>query len=162
MAAGMKLDRIDLNILSVLQRHGRITKAKLAEAVHLSPSAGLERLRRLERAGIVRGYSADIAVERLAPVSTIFVEITLDQHRAEDFARFETHIQGVPEVVECHALGGGVDYLLKMVARDIADYQAAIDALLAAEIGIGRYFTYVVTKPVKQAPLPLERLVESR
>lgn len=159
MAGPIKLDPIDLKILAVLQHDGRITKSRLAEAVNLSPSAGLERLKRLERAGIVRGYRAEIDAARLAPVSTIFVEITLARHQATDFARFEAHIQEVPELVECHALGGGVDYLVKVVARDIAHYQTVIDGLLEADIGIGRYFTYVVTKPVKQAPLPLRQLV---
>jgi Lrp/AsnC family transcriptional regulator of ectoine degradation len=158
----MKLDGFDLKILSVLQNEGRITKLKLAERIGLSPSPCHERVKRLEAAGYVQGYRALIDLERLFPVTTIFVEITLDTHHARDFERFEAAIQDVPEVVECFAIGGGIDYLVKVVARDLDHYQRLIEDLLARDIGIARYFTYVVTKPIKQAAPSLERLAEGR
>jgi DNA-binding Lrp family transcriptional regulator len=78
----------------------------------------------------------------------------LKQHRYEDFQRFETAIRGVEEIVECYATGGGIDYLLKVVAPDIDAYQRLIDRLLLAEIGIDRYFTYIVTRAVKASFQP--------
>lgn len=153
-----RLDPIDLKILSVLQKEGRLTKAALAERVGLSPTPCWERLRRLEKDGFIRGYRADVAVEKLAPLTTVMVEITLKQHRYEDFERFERQVRRIDEVVECHATGGGIDYLLKIVARDVDTYQRLIDGLLMADIGIDRYFTYVVTRVVKdaqQAPVDL-------
>jgi Lrp/AsnC family transcriptional regulator of ectoine degradation len=147
----MKLDTLDLKILCALQADGRITKLKLAEAVNLSPSACFERMRRLEQQGLITGYHADVDLAKLMRASFIFVEVTLKTHRRVDFQRFEDHINAIPEVLECYAIGGGVDYILKMVATDIAHYQDEIDALLEADIGIDRYFTYIVTKPVKRS-----------
>lgn len=156
----MRLDRRDLRILTVLQADGRITQQALAERVALSPSACHERLRRLEAAGLIGRYRAEVALERLIRAPLVFVEITLERHAAEDFRRFERAVQDIPEVVECHALGGGLDYLLKIAAADLAHYQELIDGLLAADLGIDRYFTYAVTKPVKPfAGYPLERLL---
>jgi Lrp/AsnC family transcriptional regulator, regulator of ectoine-degradation genes len=144
-----KLDRIDLKILDVLSRDGRITKLRLAEVVNLSPAACWERLRRLESDGIIAGYGARINLERLGPVTTILVEVTLRSHRREDFRRFEATIAAEPEIVACDATGGGVDYVLRVVTTGIEAYQALVERLLAAEIAIDTYFTYVVTKRVK-------------
>lgn len=155
----MKLDAIDLKILATLQQHGRITKTALAERVNLSPTPCWERLKRLEKAGLIRGYHAEIALDRLASFTTVLVEVTLKQHRFEDFGRFEETMRETPEVVECQAIGGGVDYLLKVVVPDIDAYQRLIDRLLVADVGIDRYFTYVVTREVKAAAQPPVALV---
>ena len=155
----LRLDPIDLKILSVLQSEGRITKLALAERVNLSPTPCWNRLKRLEKAGFIRGYRADLALERLAAFTTLLVEITLKQHRYEDFARFEKAVAGIDEIVECFATGGGVDYILKVVTPDIDRYQRLIDSLLIAEIGIDRYFTYIVTRPVKTAAQPPVSLI---
>lgn len=152
----MKLDKIDLRILSVLQRDGRITKLKLAEAVHLSPAASWERLRRLETAGVIRGYTARIDMEQIARRVTVLVELTLKSHRQTDFQLFEAAVAREPSIVSCHATGGGIDYMLKVIAPDIDAYQRTIDRLLTSEVGIDRYFTYVVTKTVKDSPEPAE------
>jgi len=150
-----RLDAIDLKILATLQAEGRITKAALAEAVNLSPTPCWERLKRLEQSGLIRGYHAEIDLEKLgAAATTILVEIVLKQHRYEDFQRFETAIRKVDEIVECYATGGGIDYLLKVVAPSIDAYQRLIDRLLLAEIGIDRYFTYIVTRAVKASFQP--------
>jgi Lrp/AsnC family transcriptional regulator of ectoine degradation len=158
----MKLDAYDIRILATLQRDGRITKLKLAEQIGLSPSPCWERMKRLQEAGYIRGFHADVDVAKVVRITTVFVEVTLASHGAEDFARFEAAVQDVPEIVECQAIGGGADYIMKVVTTDIEAYQALIDRLLAERVGIGRYFTYIVTKPVKcpqGAPLPhlLER-----
>jgi len=147
-----KLDDIDVRILATLQREGRITKAGLAERVHLSPTPCWARLKRLEKAGLIRGHHADIRLERLANFTVVLVEITLKQHSFQEFERFETAMQRTPEVIECLATGGGIDYLLKVVVPDIDAYQRLIDSLLVAEVGIDRYFTYVVTRSVKDGP----------
>ena len=111
------LDRIDLQILAILQREGRISKAELAERVGLSPSTCHERMRRLQKQKAILSYHANVNLRAIAHTQTFFVEVTLKTHRAYDFRRFESFIAKVPEIVECHALGGGIDYLVKVVAR---------------------------------------------
>ena len=158
--AALKLDAIDLKILDAIQRDGRITKLKLAEQVGLSPTPCWMRLRKLEKAGIVSGYHARVAIRTLAPVATVLMEVTLGSHRQADFYRFERVIRDLPEIVACWSVGGGVDYLLKVMARDVDAYQRLVDGLLEREIGIDRYFTYIVTKTVKEeVVLPVARLL---
>jgi len=144
-----KLDAIDIKILEAIQRDGRITKLALAEQVGLSPTPCWMRLRKLEKAGIVSGYHARIAMRVVAPVATVLMEVTLASHRQADFDRFERVIRDIPEIVACWSVGGGVDYVLKVMARDIDAYQRLVDSLLEREIGIDRYFTYIVIKTVK-------------
>ncbi|MFP3554069.1 Lrp/AsnC family transcriptional regulator [Paraburkholderia sp. SIMBA_049] len=146
----MKLDRYDLAILRILARDGRITKSRLAEEVNLSISPAWERVRRLEESGLIRGYRTDVDWAKAFKGSRIIVEVTLARHTAHDMRRFEERVASAPEVVQCHATGGGVDYFLHVVARDIDHYQRFIDSLLTDEVGIERYFTYVVTKVVKE------------
>jgi Lrp/AsnC family transcriptional regulator of ectoine degradation len=148
----MKLDRYDLAILRILARDGRITKSRLAEEVNLSISPAWERVRRLEESGLIRGYRADVDWTAAFKGSRIVVEVTLARHTAPDMRRFEARVADAPEVVQCYATGGGVDYVMQVMSRDIDHYQRFIDALLTAELGIERYFTYIVTKVVKNAP----------
>lgn len=157
----MRLDATDLRILAVLQRDGRITKLRLAEAVGLSPTPCWLRLRKLEEAGLITGYAARLAPRRIAPFASVIVSVTLESHRQADFDRFEAAVLARPEVVSLWSVGGGVDYFLRVVAADIEAYQALIDSLLAANIGIDRYFTYVVTKTLRDGgPFPLEVLAQ--
>jgi Lrp/AsnC family transcriptional regulator of ectoine degradation len=146
----VRLDPIDLRILDAIQRDGRITKLALAEKVGLSPTPCWMRLRKLEKAGIVSGYHAKIAMRAVAPIATVLVEVTLGSHRQADFDRFERVIKDIPEIVACWSVGGGVDYVLRVMARDIDAYQRLVDGLLEREIGIDRYFTYIVTRTVKE------------
>lgn len=156
----MRLDDRDIKILTILQEEGRITKQALAEQVALSHSACLERLHRLEKSGLIRGYRAEVVLEQITPCVAVYVEVTLARHQAADFATFEQAIAEVPEVVACDAIGGGIDYLMKVMACDIGHYQELMDCLLERDIGIGTYFTYIVTKSVKSlAPLPLRALL---
>jgi Lrp/AsnC family transcriptional regulator of ectoine degradation len=158
--AGVRLDAIDLRILDAIQRDGRITKLKLADMVGLSPTPCWMRLRKLQEAGIVSGYHAKVSVRAIAPVALVLMEVTLRTHRQADFDRFERVIRDLPEIVACWSVGGGVDYLLKVMTRDIDAYQRLVDGLLEREIGIDRYFTYIVTKTVKEeAALPLTELL---
>lgn len=152
----MKLDRYDLKILEILARDGRITKSRLAECINLSVSPCWERVKRLEKAGIIEGYGARINARVLVKRTPVWVQVELKAHNAESFQRFERVVRETPEVTECVAVGGGVDYLLKVEADSIDAYQRLIDGWLTSEVGIERYFTYIVTKQVKQAPPPLE------
>lgn len=157
----VRLDARDIKILSILQREGRIPKAALAERVNLSATPCWERLRRLEEAGIIESYGARISLKALGPLTIVFVQIELESHRSEDFTRFEQAISGIPEVVECWGVGGGIDYFCKVIVRTLEDYQALIESMLTRQIGIKRYYTYVVTMPVKNEPIPVELLLSA-
>ncbi len=145
----MKLDARDLAILRVISTEGRISKTALAERVGLSPTPCWDRLNRMERAGLIEGYRAEIALRKLGPHVTVFVAAELSDHTAARFRSFEAEIARHDEITQCWALGGGFDYLLQIITRDIDAYQRLIDGLLDARIGLARYYTYVVTKPVK-------------
>ncbi|NHQ75171.1 Lrp/AsnC family transcriptional regulator [Roseovarius gahaiensis] len=150
----MKLDARDLQILRVLSAEGRITKADLAAKVGLSASPCWERLRKLEQAGIIEGYNARINLRKLGPHVTVFVAAELADHTPASFRAFEDSVQRYEEITACWALGGGFDYLMQIVTTDIDSYQRLIDEMLEARIGLARYFTYIVTKPVKSPGLP--------
>jgi Lrp/AsnC family transcriptional regulator of ectoine degradation len=156
----VKLDKIDLRILRALQEDGRITKLNLAARANLSAAACWERLRRLEEAGVISGYSAGIDAAKIGRFTTVLVEIMLKSHRQSDFLRFEAVARREEAIVGCDAVGGGVDYLLRIVAPDIDAYQRLIDRLLSEDLGIDRYFTYVVTKTIKASGFPLQILDE--
>ncbi|WP_434664884.1 Lrp/AsnC family transcriptional regulator [Paraburkholderia sp. A3BS-1L] len=145
----MKLDRYDLAILRILAHDGRITKSRLAEEINLSISPAWERVKRLEEGGVIRGYRADIDWVAAFKGSRVVVEVTLARHTAHDMRRFEERVARAPQVVQCHATGGGVDYVMHVMSRDIDHYQRFIDSLLGDELGIEKYFTYIVTKVVK-------------
>ena len=155
----LKLDDRDLKMIAILREEGRISKADLARRVNLSAAPCWERLKRLEEAGIITGYHAEVALKKLGPHIVVFMAAELESHRGEDFQKFERSLARYDEIVACWAVGGGFDYILQIVTRDIDSYQRLVDQLLEARVGLARYFTYVVTKPVKQsATLPLEML----
>lgn len=149
------LDDRDIRILQILGREGRISKTALAQRVNLSATPCWERLKRLEAAGLIRGYRAEVALERLGPSVTIFVVVEIENHRSTDFAAFERAAQADDCITGCWSIGGGFDYLLQIVTRDIDGYQRLMDGLLAREVGVKRYFTYIVMKAVKNVPPPL-------
>lgn len=152
------LDDRDLKILAVLSREGRLSKTELAERVNLSATPCADRLKRLERAGLITGYGARVDIARLGPSISVFVMVELDAHKAASFQTFEQAVAAVPEITGCWALGGGYDYLLRVVARDIDAYQRLIDRLLEAPTGMRRYFSYVVTKEIRDLPPPVDLL----
>lgn len=159
MNPAAKLDRLDLRILCQLQQNGRITNVDLADAVGLSPSPCLIRVKRLEQAGYIAGYGAHIRLEKLGDTLTVFTEVTLADHRREDFTRFESSIRGVDEILECHLVSGGYDYLLRFTTRGVNHYQAVVEDLLERNIGIEKYFSYIVIKsPFIKQHYPIERL----
>jgi len=146
------LDAADIRILSAIQKHGQLSKIKLAEIVNLSPTPCWARLNRLKTAGFIRGYRGVIALDRLGDFTQVIVTVALTHHRKSDFDRFETHIRALDEVTECIATGGGTDYVMKVVSPNLAAFQTLMESLLAAELGIERYMTYIVTREVKSAP----------
>jgi len=150
----LKLDDRDLKILSVLSAEGRLPKADLARKVNLTPTPLWERLKRLEDAGIIRGYRAEIALAKIAPHVEVFVTVELEGHTPAHFRAFEAAIARFDGIIAAWSLGGGIDYLLHVVARDIDAYQRLVDTLLQSRAGIARYFTYVVTKAVKSPGAP--------
>lgn len=155
-----KLDAIDIKILGEIQANARITNVDLADRVGLSPSPCLQRLKRLQASGLLRRYEGVVDLGRLTEVVTVFTEITLADHRREDFERFERALEAEPTVLECHLVSGGFDYLVKFVARQIRHYQEVIEGLLAADLGITKYFSYIVIKtPVAARPPKLSLYV---
>lgn len=153
------LDNRDLEILRILSREGRISKTELARRVNLSPTPCWERLKRLQESGLIRGYRAEIALSALGPSVTVFVTIELERHKAEDFRAFEAEMARRDEVVACWALGGGFDYILQVVTADVDVYQRFIDDLLRADLGLSRYFTYIVTSTIKEGAPPFSLLI---
>ncbi|MEO5740082.1 MAG: Lrp/AsnC family transcriptional regulator [Vicinamibacterales bacterium] len=152
----MKLDRIDIRILAELQKNCRLTNNDLADRVNLSASPCLMRLKKLRSAGLIRGFAAEIDLAQLADVLTVFTEMTLAKHRPEDLARFVAVLAEIDNVVECHLVSSGYDYLVKFNTCGIAGYQEIIENLLDMNIGLKRYFSYVVFKtPIMPRQLPV-------
>ena len=152
------LDATDIRILSAVQKHGQLSKTQLAEMVNLSPTPCWARLTRLKAAGFIRGYRAEIALDRLAYITRVIVTVSLTHHRKQDFDRFEAHIRGVDDITHCIATGGGTDYVMTVLTPNLAAFQTLMDSLLAAELGIERYMTYIVTREVKSESPNLEKL----
>jgi DNA-binding Lrp family transcriptional regulator len=158
-----KLDRIDLKILAQLQKSGRITNVELADAVGLSPSPCLTRVKRLEQAGYIVGYGAQINLQKLGEFVTVFTEVTLEDHKSSDFVRFESKIRNIDEVIECHLVSGGYDYLLKFVTPGLTHYQTVIEGMLEGNLGIEKYFSYIVIKsPFVKTYYPMQKLFGDR
>jgi DNA-binding Lrp family transcriptional regulator len=155
----MKLDKIDIKILSELQKNGRISNVELADVVHLSASPCLMRVRKLQAEGFIVGYSAKIDVAKLGQTLTVFTEITLKNHRQIDFSRFLTTVEKIDSVIECHLVSGGYDYLVKFITAGISEYQTIMERLVELDIGIDKYFSFVVLKsPIVKAHLPLDAI----
>jgi DNA-binding Lrp family transcriptional regulator len=159
MTNGPKLDRIDLKILAQLQRSGRITNVELADAVGLSPSPCLTRVKRLEQSGYIVGYGAQLNLQKLGDFLTVFTEVTLHDHRSTDFANFESKARNIDEIIECHLVSGGYDYLLKFVTPGVNHYQEVVERMLEGNFGIEKYFSYIVIKsPFIKTHYPIQRL----
>ncbi|NRA14903.1 MAG: Lrp/AsnC family transcriptional regulator [Oceanospirillaceae bacterium] len=155
------LDAIDIRILSALQKHGKVSKSVLAELVNLSPTPCWVRMSKLTKAGLVLGYRAEIDLDRMIDLTQVIVTISLKTHKKSDFARFEAYIQKTDEIVECSATGGGSDYVMKIITQSLVDFQCLVEKLLSDEIGIDRYFIYIVTKQIKSTPANLSLLLDN-
>ncbi len=151
-----EIDRIDLKILNVLQMDGRISNLKLAEAVSLSPTAVLARVQRLTRLGYILGYEARLNPLKLGAGMTVFVEVLLDRTTPNVFDAFKAAVQVYPEIMECHMVAGGFDYLLKTRMADMAAYRAFAGNALWQLPGVRETRTYAVMEEVKNTTqLPL-------
>ena len=147
----LDLDRIDLRLLKILQEDGRITNLKLAEAVALSPTAVLARVQRLTREGFILGYEARLNPLKLGRGLTVFVEILLDRTTANVFDQFKAAVQVRDEIMECHMVAGGFDYLLKTRMADMAAYREFAGTVLWQLPGVRETRTYAVMEEVKNS-----------
>jgi len=145
------LDRIDLRILRALQTDGRISNLKLAEAVHLSAAAVLERVKRLTREGYILGYEARLNPAKLGAGLLVFVEILLDRTVHDVMDSFKAAVQVRPEILECHLVAGGFDYLLKTRVADMAAYRQFIGSVIWTLPGVRETRTYAVMEEVKSS-----------
>lgn len=122
------LDRIDRQIVAILQQDGRITNQALSERIALSPRACLERVRRLERAGVIAGYMALVEPRKLGNLLTIIVEVSLRDQSQATHARFEQRMKASPEVIECFLVSGSSDYVLRLACRSLEHYRELTNA----------------------------------
>jgi Lrp/AsnC family transcriptional regulator, leucine-responsive regulatory protein len=143
------LDRIDLLLLAELQQSGRLTNADLAERVHLSPSACLRRVQRLERDGVIAGYRAEVDPERLGLGLQAFVRVQLRHHDAESIAAFAAFVNDWDEVIACHALTGDMDYLLQVAVRDLEHFSRFLLDRLLNQAGVADVNSSFVLRTVK-------------
>jgi len=140
-----------MKILSALYRDGRMTKLQLAEEVGLSATPCWERMKKLERNGIIKGYHAELDLKKIAAISATRVEVTLRDYSLAAAAEFEKVVCQMPEVIECEAVLGNIDYILKILSRNVEDYQRLIESLLASLSMEVEHKTLPVSKTIKQA-----------
>jgi DNA-binding Lrp family transcriptional regulator len=152
-----RLDQIDLRILDELQLDGRITNQALSERVGLSARPCLERVRRLEREGMIVRYQAMLDLRQLQSCVTVLTQIALEHHGRHGRQLFERRLAATPEVVECFEVSGEFDYIAKLICRDIDAYQELTQGWVDdSELGVSRVTSNIVLRPVcDQAPVPL-------
>jgi len=143
------MDAADLRILRILQQDGRITNQELARQAGLSPASCFDRVKRLRERGIILGYTALLDPHQLGSALMIFVEVLLDRTTDDVFSAFAEHVRKVPQVLECHMVAGGFDYLLKVRVADMTAYRAFLGNILAAMPGVRETRTYAVLEEVK-------------
>lgn len=153
------LDRIDLEILATLRADGRTSKIKLAEAVGLSPTPCAMRIERLEAAGFIRGYHADLDLERLGNLSQFIVMVRIKDITPEKSGQFEAIVSKSVNIVACDAVVGSVNYVMRILAQNVRHYRAIMEPFLAMEID---YTTYPISKNVSdRADFDLRRVIVS-
>ena len=150
-AERLGLDRLDLRILRALQDDGRMTNLKLAEEIGLSPTAVLARVQRLTREGYILGYEARLNPLKLGAGMLVFVEVLLDRTTPNVFDEFKAAVQVRPEIMECHMVAGGFDYLLKTRSADMGDYRSFAGTVLWQLPGVRETRTYAVMEEVKNS-----------
>ena len=150
------LDEVDVQLLALLQQDGRITNADLAKQVGLSPPSVLQRVRVLEKAGLIKGYFGLLDPEKLGLRITALAMISLSLHQEQPIERFRRSINEIPEVLECYHVSGEFDFLLKIVVKDIRSYEQLIRERLSKIKGIQQIktsFVLATTKHTTQIPL---------
>jgi Lrp/AsnC family transcriptional regulator of ectoine degradation len=116
-------------------------------------------LKRLKTGGFIVGFHANIALNRIVDFNQVMVTVSLAQHRKIDFERFERLISNMDEITECVATGGGMDYVLKVITADLSDFQKLMEQMLAEDLNIDRYMTYIVTRHVKSSQPNISKLL---
>lgn len=155
------VDDMDLKIMRRLQLDAKISNVRLAEDVHLSPSACLERVKALEKEGLIRRYVTDFDLAKICSFVMLMVEVVLDNHREADFERFLAAIRKRDEVLECFKIGGRIDYLMRVICRDIEHYNELSDFMSRGELGIEKFHGHVVLAMDKEFHgYPLDLLLE--
>ena len=149
MSKTKPLDRIDMTILKTLQVDGRITNVELAQKVNLSASPCLDRVKRLESEGYIKRYGAFLNASKLDYGMTAFVQVTLDRTTADVFKLFKAEVVKIREVVECHLVAGGYDYLLKIRFTNMEKYRSILERV-ADLPAISQTHTYMVTEHIKE------------
>ena len=158
----MKLDAIDRRILAALQRDGRLTNVELAEAVGLSPSPCLRRVKMLERAGVIGGYHAALDRKAVGLGLTVFVGVKVERHHDEQARAFREAVTRLDEVVSCHLVSGEADFLLQVVVPDLAGYERFLLGTLLKLPGVADIRSNFAIQTVKSAgALPLDHLPEA-
>lgn len=151
-----ELDKIDRRILNILQTEGRIANTELADRIGLSPTAAGERLKRLMKDGYIEGFGARLVPEKLGYGLLVFVEVLLDKTTPDVFDKFATAVRRAPEVLECHMVAGGFDYLIKTRLPDMTTYRRFLGSVLLSLPGVKETRTYAVMEEVKNnGPLAL-------
>jgi Lrp/AsnC family transcriptional regulator, leucine-responsive regulatory protein len=143
------IDRTDRRILAALQTDGRIATVDLADRIGLSPTSTSDRLKRLQRDGYIAGFRAQLDPHRLGLELLVFVEVTLDKTTPDVFEKFAAAVRRAPEVLECHMVAGGFDYLIKTRVADMAAYRRCLGEVLLALPGVKETRTYAVMEEVK-------------
>jgi len=147
------LDETDLRILRTLQSDGRITNQALAARCHLSPAASHERVRRLRESGVILGFAALLDPKAFDRALLIFVEVQLDRTTGDLFAEFAAAARQTPEILECHMVAGGFDYLIKARVADMDAYRSFLGEVLVQMPGVRETRTYAVLEEVKNTVL---------
>lgn len=151
------LDPIDRRLLAELQDDGRMTNVELAQRVGLTAPPCLRRVRALEEAGVIRGYHADLDAARLGYTITVFALVSLKSQAEEALRQFESHMKGLPEVRECHMLNGEIDFILKIVSRDLQSFQEFLTSKLTPAPNVASIKTSLTIRTAKQVPgVPIE------
>ncbi|HET6718214.1 MAG TPA: winged helix-turn-helix transcriptional regulator [Rhodocyclaceae bacterium] len=153
-----ELDRLDRKIIDILQRTGRISMTDLGEQIGLSTSPCAERVRRLERSGVITGYHARINPQAVGKTLLVFVEITLSAKSAEVFEKVRKELLYMPEVMECHLVSGSFDYLVKARLDAMSDYRDLLGIILKRIPVPAQSHSYVVMEEIKETtflPQPL-------
>jgi Lrp/AsnC family leucine-responsive transcriptional regulator len=150
------LDKLDRRILSVMQVEGRIANNELADRIGLSPTSTSDRVKRLQKEGYISGFSARVDPHRLGFGLLVFVEVLLDKTTPDIFEKFAQAVRRAPEVLECHMVAGGFDYLIKTRLADMTSYRQFLGDVLLSLPGVKETRTYAVMEEVKNdGPLPI-------
>jgi DNA-binding Lrp family transcriptional regulator len=153
------LDKIDRQILAILQDEGRITNVDLAERVGLTAPPCLRRVHALERQGLIKGYHADLATDALGYGITVFALVSLKSQAETDLRAFEDHVAKLAEVRECHMLNGEIDFILKIVAHDLQGFQLFLTSQLTTAPNVASVKTSLTIRTSKDLPgIPVDRI----